>query len=88
MIWIPGITLLQVGIDQLYALEVPGQGHNFGQDPRGGLGSHSSFSKLDRRRHRPPRHASLPRSHRVVDSAGQRACKPPPESSSLHSPYF
>lgn len=33
MIWIPGITLLQVGIDQLYALEVPGQGHNFGQDP-------------------------------------------------------
>ena len=33
MIWIPGITLLQVGIDQLYALDVPGQGHNFGQDP-------------------------------------------------------
>ncbi len=33
MIWIPGVTMLQVGIDQLYALETPDQGHNFGQNP-------------------------------------------------------
>lgn len=33
MIWIPGVTLLQVGIDQLYAMEMPGHGHDYGQSP-------------------------------------------------------
>ena len=33
MIWIPGVTMIQVGIDQLYALDTPGQGHNFAQEP-------------------------------------------------------
>lgn len=33
MIWIPGVTLLQVGIDQLYAMEMPGHGHDYGQNP-------------------------------------------------------